>query len=199
MLKLRLKEIRSFLHREARGLPSPRFPAGRRILPSDIRLILPHRDAMLLLDEVDIQGNKIIGTLEVTRARCVSFCFDDRENSVMRGTDLIDMAAQLLGMYGSLFPELARMRRRFVLATTGVAKFHAPIIEGETVKMSILIDNITAKKMLRTQRDQYLLRGRRFVVSVDGETKAEIGSVLIISTPLKEEECQTDFEKRQRH
>jgi len=64
----------------------------------DILSILPHRDRMLLLDEVTITDERVIGRFEVTEDVCQGHEFDGR--LIFRGVDIVEMAALTFGRLG---------------------------------------------------------------------------------------------------
>lgn len=163
----------------------------KTILESDIRYILPHRGPPLFLDRVQIWGDRAVGYLEVTPDKCSGYCRYRQEDLMVRGTDLIDMAAQLLGMCGSLIPELGSKRRSFVLATTGPARFRSAVMAGEDIEMEITTGNIRLEKL---PGDRYALRGRDFTVTSRGDKKATISSVLLVSTAFVPQN-QTRYER----
>jgi len=158
----------------------------RTLSVEDVRFVLPtHRGLMLLLDKVTIYPrSKASGELQVTPERCVGFCFKKQEELILRGVDLVEMAAQLLGVWGSYFREIFKERRReFVLASFGRAEFHKPIKVGETVVIEIAVDRIRVRGDARSQ--QFVIKGEEFIIKVNEELRGRISGITLMSTPLQ--------------
>lgn len=161
------------------ALPPEATKQTRQFVEGDIKFILPHRGAMLLLDRVTITPGIIYGVLEVNPERCVGFCFLEKEELVLRGADFIEMAAQLLGIWGAQFPDFMKRKRKFVLARTGRAEFHKPVRAGEKVYMEINPNDIKTKKGVSSGR--YIIYGSKFLAKVDEEIRAKIFDITLIS------------------
>lgn len=181
----------------ADGLTPPVIKKGecRKFEQREIAAILRRNGPMLLLDYAEIRWDTVVGFLTVTPERCPGFCFVERELLMLRGPDIEDMAAQLLGVYGSLFPALVRIRNSFVLARTGTANFHRPAMAGETILMEIPIRQIILRPMMT--KGQYTLFGRKFTATINTDKVATISNVHLLSRQhLGGEDQMTDFEKR---
>lgn len=166
----------------AKDLPPPELVNGKRECSiEEIRSTLPHRGILLCLDRVIILRQKVIGVLEVNPDRCVGFCFLRDEELVLMGTFLIEMAIQLLGIYGAQFGELRRLKRRFVSAETGRTVFLRPVRAGETITMEVDVSKIRVRRgSEKSQR--HLIEGEEFVAKVGDEVMARIFGVKIVST-----------------
>jgi predicted hotdog family 3-hydroxylacyl-ACP dehydratase len=155
---------------------------------ADIRFVLPaHRGAKLMLDQVESYPNsKVVGRLAVAPDRCVGFCFLNGEELAITGADLIEMAAQLLGVFGYHFREVfAERYRKFVLASVNRAEFHKPVKAGETVCVEIAVDNIRVKVREGPEFQQFVIRGEDFVIKVGDEVRGKISGITLMSTPTK--------------
>jgi len=149
----------------------------------EIKQILPHREQNLLLDSAVIYPDRIVGRLEVGLGRCVKFHFKkglDIEELVIRGTELIDMAAQLLGVRGSRFQELMFKKQEIVLLSVGKAEFLRPVKANDLVEMGIPFSNIHVWQIERNKR--YLIEGVRFEAKVSAELRAVIHDIKLMST-----------------
>lgn len=170
---------------KARATLIPAPPEGEVVAfdTMAIKQMLPHRDYNLLLDQATVFSDRIVGRLEVGRGRCVGFRFKGgsaEEELVIRGTELIDMAAQLLGVRGSRFRELMLKRQEIVLLSVGRADFLRPVRADDVVEMEIQFSDIKVWQIERSKR--YLIEGVRFVVRVSGELRALIHDVKLMST-----------------
>lgn len=152
----------------------------------DIRFVLPaHRGGKLMLDLVESYPNsKVVGWFAVAPDRCVGFCFLNGEELALTGADLIEMAAQLLGVFGYHFREIfAERHRKFVLASVSRAEFHKPVKAGETVCIEIGTNDIKVRG--NPQSQQFVIRGEEFTIKVGEEVRGKISGVTLISTTKK--------------
>lgn len=155
----------------------------------DIRFVLPkHRGLKLLLDEVrSYPGSLVIGKLSVIPERCVGFCFVNGEELAITGADLIEMAAQLIGVWGYHCKEVwAERHRKFVLAIVTKAAFHKPVKAGETVTIEVAPGNIRVRE--NTELQQFVIRGEDFVIKVGEEVRGKIAGITLMSTSKKKKE-----------
>lgn len=153
----------------------------------DIEFVMPaHTGLKLLLTRVEsYPRSKLVGHLKVTPERCVGFCILEKEELALTGSDLIEMAAQLLGVWGYHYKEIwAQRHRRFLHTTITRAEFHKPIRVGETVCMEIAFDKIRVREKIST--GQFVIRGEEFVVKVGGEVRGIIFGITLMSTSEKE-------------
>ncbi len=144
-----------------------------------IKRILPHRGRMLLLDEVSISSTKIIGKFRVTRKVCKGHAVLGGE-LVLRGCELFDMSAQLLGVWASHLLKIKKdaLVRSYGEGAYGGAKFRKPIYSREILNLEINTNNISSE-ILRGGR-VIVIRGRSFSAQVNGEARAEVKSVELV-------------------
>jgi len=160
----------------------------------EIQFVLPtHQGMLLLLEKVTIYPNSvIIGELPITQERCFAFWLKKRDEMIFRGIDLIEMAAQLLGVWGFQFREIFKEKKReFLLAALGGAKFNKVIKIGEIVSIEILLDKIDVREKEikdgegRKIGRQFIIRGREFVVKVGHEVRGKVFNVILMSPVIK--------------
>ena len=84
--------VKSFLQKEQRIIDK-----------AQIMEILPHRGRMLLLDEVVITKKSIIGKFTITEEVCQGHEFNGQ--LIFRGVDILEMSAQVLGIWLAQHPE----------------------------------------------------------------------------------------------
>jgi len=106
-----------------------------KINKDQIKEILFHTGIWLLLNSVQITPTKIIGTLTVREDMCAGHIIEGIP--VFRGSDYLDMAAQLLGVCfgisaGESFKDMTIIPRRY-----GAIKFRRATIAGETILTEI--------------------------------------------------------------
>jgi len=144
----------------------------------EIMRILPHRGRMLLLDEVVITDNKAEGKFLVTEEVCQGHAVFDSK-LVLKGSDLFDMAAQLLGVWAAKnidFPPKNRLIREY-----GRARFRKPIFPGEKLVIEIEIPKIKANILSNKGGWKTVhIIGEEFSVRVGDEAKARIFSVELV-------------------
>jgi hypothetical protein len=139
----------------------------------------------LLLSKATIFPDRIVGELEIGAGRCIGFSFKrdlEATELVIRGTELIDMAAQLLGVRGSRFKELMLRRQNIVLLRTGLAEFIRPVCAGVVVEMTISFSDIKVWGLQGTKGNRVLIEGGKFVARVNGDVCAVIHDVILMST-----------------
>lgn len=141
----------------------------------EIITILPHRERMLLLDRVVVNETKASGEFTVTEAVCEGHAVLDGK-LVMRGSDLFDMAAQLLGVWASQIPEL--VGRLSMVRRYGEAKFSRPIFPFETIIMEIEVP-----KEIDEVGSMVEIKGEKFVVTVNNQRRAVVSSVTLVVLP----------------
>jgi len=142
-----------------------------------IELILPHRGRMLLLDRVVITTQKIMGEFTVTHEVCDGHAVLE-EKLVLKGSDLFDIAAQLLGVWAAQHSDAEFKNRKTVIREYGGAKFRNPIFPGELLVMEIDPENASAQVLVG--RDIIITKGEKFSARVGKERKAEISFVELI-------------------
>jgi len=196
-----LPQVKEVLKKRAeRGLKLPEILNGRiRVIDTDeIKGLFPHRGVFLLIDKVEVHGDRVVGFLEVIAERCPGFCHYSQDYLMFMGTLFAEMGIQTLGAACSLMPELSR-KSIFVSGGTGVARFLTPVTAGQTIEMCILRKNIVVVKGIRKDHekfDRYFLMARKLIATAGGSTVATIRSVAISSTPLSEDECLSRTEKK---
>jgi len=147
----------------------------RTIEKEDIKRILPHRGRMLLLDRVVITVKKIIGQFEVTQEVCEGHAVFNGE-LLMKGSDFLDMAAQLLGIWAAQDP--AFKGKKTLIREYGGAKFRNPTRPGEILIMELDTEDASAEFL----RDGKLIivKGSNFIARTEEERKADVYSVELI-------------------
>ena len=136
--------------------------------------ILPHQSGMLLLDEIKINREEAKGKLTVREESCRGHIIDGRP--VLRGSDLLDMAAQLLAVYTYInYPELRE--RVCVVREYGKAKLKGIIVPGNVISITLGPESV-----IRTGKGNFdIISGNDFVVrGIEGEMKAQIDSVVLV-------------------
>lgn len=147
---------------------------NRIIEKEGIKSILPHRGTKLLLDQVLITAEEIIGKFRVTKEVCEGHAVFNGE-LVLRGSDLLDMAAQLLGVWLAQSPDFEG--KRTVIRGYKGAKFRKPIFPGELLVLEMNTEDTLARVL--KERKIIIAIGKRFLAKVEDEIKAEIYSVEI--------------------
>ncbi len=169
------------LSRAKKVLTPPVLPNGRLECSIEVvRSVLPHRPPFLCLDKVIVLRDRVIGVLEVNPAVCVGFCFRGADDIFFMGTLITEMAIQLLGIYGAQFNELRRLKREFALVEHGIGRFHKSIRASEKVHMELPTDDVHIRGSADSKR--FLLEGSNFVAKVDGNTRATVSFVKLLST-----------------
>lgn len=135
----------------------------------EIKSILPHRGTKLLLDQVLITAQKITGKFRVTKEVCQGHAVLNGK-LVLKGSDLLDMAAQLLAVWmaqNSDFKENGAVIREYK-----GAKFRKPIFPGELLVLEMDKEDTLA----RVFREGKIITvtGERFLAKVKNEIRAEI-------------------------
>jgi len=153
------------------------FFKGKKIIieKNNIENILPHRGRMLLLDKVIITRKKIIGEFLVTDQVCEGHnVFNGKP--IFKGSDLLDMAAQTLGVWIAQNSELGK--EKMVVREYGKSKFRKPILPGEILNSEILTEKITIQKIENS--GMIIIRGKKILIKVKEERRAEISSVELV-------------------
>lgn len=149
----------------------------RTISSEQIRSILPHRGHFLLLDEVLITSQKIIGKVRITEDMCLGHAVFNGK-MVFRGSDFIDMAAQLLAIWAVQWPQLCfSLKGKICMPVEyGNSTFRAKVLPGDLVLM-------TPKKVwAREKTGRILIIGEKFTAEVEG--KSQKGNVTVSSVKL---------------
>jgi 3-hydroxymyristoyl/3-hydroxydecanoyl-(acyl carrier protein) dehydratase len=154
----------------------------RRIVVSgeDIKTILPHRGRMLLLDQVTITDGRVFGEFDVTEAVCEGHAVLGKQ-LVFRGVDILEMAAQLLGVYwGIQHPEF--VDKKGMLRGFGGSKFHKQVFVGDRLTIEVSPLKIIDRVLGGPEKEKMLIRvtGQDFLARVGKERKATIQTIELV-------------------
>lgn len=137
--------------------------------------LLPHRGRMLLLDRVLLNSERVIGELSVTEELCEGHEVLQGK-AVLRGLDICEMAAQLLGTWAlSQFPEVRP--KQTVFRELERAKFMDVIFPGELLTLELEIQNIKIRDARRLGK---IIIGEKFSAKVRDKLKCTIDSVKLV-------------------
>lgn len=143
----------------------------------EIMEILPHRGRMVLLDEVIINADRVTGSFLVTKEVCEGHAVLNG-GSVLRGSDILDMAAQLLGVWTY---NHFRCLRGCMVREYGGAKFLKTISPGERLTLEITAKDIEVDDSgERGGRWLIFVTGKNFLAKVESQTRAKIFSVKLV-------------------
>jgi len=159
------------------------------VIPKDrIMEILPHRGRMLLLDEVVFTGQEEIrGKFTVTHEVCDGHpVLGDK--LVFRGVDIIEMAAQTVGVsWGVQHPDFLDMRGMF--RAVSEVKFSKPVFVGDLLE--VVVDPVKTTDAVRggPEKSRIIIKvvSRKVEASVGRERKASIGEIELTFIPPAEE------------
>lgn len=140
----------------------------------EIKKILPHRDRMLLLDKVIITEKKLSGIFNVTEEVCKGHSAWDGKD-VLKGSDLFDMAAQLIGVWAYQNPDLSG--KTCVVRKYGSAKFTEVIFPSNILTMELDTEKIKATILLGKKDQTIFITGEGFSALVSGKIRAQISFV----------------------
>lgn len=147
------------------------------ISSEQIRSILPHRGHFLLLDGVLITSQKMVGKVRITEDMCLGHAVFNGE-MIFKGSDFIDMAAQLLAIWAAQWPQLrSSLEGKICMPVEyGKSVFRAKVLPGDLVLM-------TPKKVWARERTgRVLIVGEKFTAEVEGGSQRE--NVMISSVKL---------------
>lgn len=144
----------------------------------EIMGILFHRGRMLLLDRIEVTSEKVIGEFQVTDEVCEGHAgFDGK--LVLRGSDILDMAAQLLGVWAAQHFE--RLGRNCFVREYGGAKFKGTISPREKLTLEICSGGIKTKTIEKENGGQLIIiSGENFLAMVGDKQKAKISFVQLV-------------------
>ncbi len=145
----------------------------------EIETILPHRRRMLLLDEVTIEKESLKGKLAVRPEICEGHAVFGGQ-LVMKGSDLYDMAAQLLGVYIGLHFRDSKDSHLCLPRSYGLSKFKKPIFPGDVLEMEISLKDIEDLVVGKEQEKTLLVKGKLFSARVGQEKRAQISDIMLI-------------------
>jgi len=143
-----------------------------------IEQILPHKGRMLLLDRVIITEEKIIGEFKVTEEVCEGHPVLEEGKTALKGSDLLDMSAQLLGIW--VAQGFGHKLGKKVVREYGGAKFRKPICPGENLILEIATNRVLADDV-RGDGKLIIVKGDGFLARVGEE---ETGRAKVYSVEL---------------
>lgn len=160
--------VRNFLKKEERIIEKPQ-----------IQEILPHRNRMLLLDEVIISDKKVIGRFLITGEVCQGHEFNGQ--LIFRGVDIIEMSAQLLGMWAAQHSEFEG-KLAFFKSISGEVKFKGMVVPSDNLSVEIPVDEENPRIEISGRPGRLIQRiiGENFVAKVDKNSKATISRLELI-------------------
>lgn len=148
-----------------------------------IMSILPQRGDKLLLDKVTITADKIIGEFLITEEVCQGHEFGGK--LVFRGVDIIEMAAQLLGIWAGQYSEF-KGKIAYFKNIVGEVKFIGAVFPSDLLVMELPVEKEVGSEEEESPRVEAFGRpgrltqriiGENFVASVKGQKKAIISSI----------------------
>lgn len=158
----------------------------------EIERILPHRGRALLLDEVVITPSGMTGRFVVTEEVCEGH--DVLNGKLLKGSDFLDMAAQLVGIWASRNPHLQGYQA--VVRSYGGSKFYNPARPGELLELRVEAAHLSGEVGIRGSRSIAKVRGEKFVASANGGKKAIIEAVeLALFAPFRTEKKEEEEKK----
>jgi 3-hydroxymyristoyl/3-hydroxydecanoyl-(acyl carrier protein) dehydratase len=152
---------------------------GMIVKIDEIKKILPHTGGMLLLDEVLITSEEIIGKLTIRKDICEGHKIGGK--LIMKGSDYADMAAQLVGIIVA-----SDLKYKYLANMDVVADGYEKIrlressICGEKIFIYMPADNFTVKGRVGGYRNKiiawdFIIRGS------EGQTKATIAGLSLLA------------------
>ncbi len=164
-----------------------RIQRGKKVTigKEGIMSILPHRDRMLLLDQVTITSQTATGEFLVTEDVCKGHAVAGGE-LIFRGVDIAEMSAQLLGVtWGVQHPDFTS--KVGLLREIGRLKFFGgPVFVGDLLIVKIERKNIRERILGGPEPDSIsiALVAKEFSVRVKKDRRAVIELIkLIIVSP----------------
>jgi len=153
----------------------------------EIMEILPHRGRMLLLDRVVINNTKISGEFLVTEEVCEGHRLDDQ--LVLRGADILDMAAQLLGVWAAKHSQMNNSLA--YVREYGRTKFLDKVLPGDQLIMEINTKDKSGNEnpqiiiSVSGDREVRKIIGKEFTARVGKKNKATIFYVALTPFDLQ--------------
>ncbi len=147
---------------------------------AEIEATLPLSEGKLLLDRVTIDSETVAGEFTVTELVCKGHAVAAGGKLVMRGSDLLDMTAQIAGVWArqNLIIKdhhIAKAGSWFVESYGGI-KFKEVILVGYPLIMEVGIGNLKAKVSDRL----IVVTGENFVATVNDNIVARSFFVKIV-------------------
>ena len=161
--------VRNFLRKEKKVIEK-----------SEIENILPHRGRMLLLDEVSISEKAIVGKFTVSEEVCQGHEFNGQ--LIFRGVDIVEMAAQILGVWAYQHSEF-QGKLAFFRSIQGEVKFKDKVGLGDNLIIEIAVGEKNPRIEISGRPPDRLIQriiGERFTAFVDKKRKAEISGIELI-------------------
>jgi len=173
------KGVTDLLKRIVKSGPEPQIEEipERVISKEDVMAILPHRGRMLLIDRVVIRKDKVIGEFTVTDQVCEGHGFDGQ--LVFKGSDLFDMAAQLLGIWAAQYPDFKG--KKAYARQYGGGKFQGLVSPGSTISMEISAVHLTAEIVIRPKLRKIIITGTDFSAIVNSQQIAKVFSAELVA------------------
>jgi len=160
-----------------------------RVLDKDaIESILPHRENKLLLDRVVVTANKVSGEFTVTEEVCRGHQFNGQ--LIFRGIDVVEMAAQLLGVWAAQYPEFEG-KLAYFRSIQGEVRFIGKVIPSDLLVVEIPVREERLEEGGVDENPRIEIRGRpgrliqrvigeNFIARVNKKTKATISHIELI-------------------
>ena len=151
------------------------------IISSDeVRAILPHKGDKVFVDSLVINAQTVTGQFLMTHAACAGHEVLEGK-TIFRGSDYLDMAAQVLGIFARQVGNL-KITKGSVLREYGPSKFFKPTTPGELLLMEIKIDDIKVEALMRGEKVcTVYFTGNNFTARVGNEKKATVESVSAVA------------------
>ncbi len=145
----------------------------RVISEKEIKSILFHRGHFLFLNEVLITSEKMIGRIRITEDMCLGHIMFNGK-MVFRGSDLIDMAAQFLGIWTAQWPQLyASLKGKTCMPVEyGKSRFKINAAPGDLVLIRLNSRNVQARERI----NYTLITGEKFIIKVERKQEENIVS-----------------------
>ncbi|PJE69423.1 MAG: hypothetical protein COU98_02180 [Candidatus Staskawiczbacteria bacterium CG10_big_fil_rev_8_21_14_0_10_38_10] len=147
-----------------------------KVEKEEIMRILPHRGRMLLLDGVLITPEIVRGAFRVTPEVCDGHAFKGK--MILRGADILDMAAQTLGVWAGQYPDLQE-RIAFVYRY-GETKFIKPAVPSDTLIIEANPQDLTINIRRSAAGEIIRITGKNFSARVGDRQIATVTLVELI-------------------
>jgi len=148
----------------------------RIIEKSQIQKILPHSGRMLFLDKVIITDDKISGEFEITKEVCEGHEFN--EQLIFRGVDIIEMAAQVLGIWLAQHAE-SKEKIAFFRRVLGEVKFYGMVVPSDLLVVEIPVEEGNPRIEISGRPDKLLRRAvaRDIIAKVGNTNRAVVSGI----------------------
>jgi len=145
----------------------------RVISEEKIKSILFHRGHFLLINEVLITSEEMIGKVRITEDMCLGHIMPNGK-MVLKGSDFLDMAAQFLGIWIAQWPQLrSSLEGKICMPVEyGKSRFKISAIMGDLVSIRLNPRNVQAR-----ERTNYtLITGKNFTIKIEEKQKENMVS-----------------------